>query len=863
MVGNAHIDPVYMWRWQEGFQEIRATFRSALDRMKEYPEFIFSGSSAAFYEWIEGVDPRMFEEIRARVAEGRWVIVGGWWIQPDCNIPSGESLARHGLYAQRYFRDHLGVMATVGYNPDSFGHPATLPQLLLLSGIGSYVFMRPEVKDRPDVPRGAFRWTGIDGSQVVAWRILSVSGYGSRGYGGRENTLMEKGFEESRELIENGLPCSMILFGVSNHGGGPTISQLDRIRQLQSDSAVPRPVFSSPDRFFRDLADSGAELPEWRDDLRESAGGCYSAFAPVKLFNQHAEHLLFTTEKMSCLAACHLALPYPNDVLARSWKDVLFNQFHDILGGTSIKDAYVDVRDHQGRARRDAAEVLNTALQRLAGSMDTRGPGVPLVVFNSHPWRLRVPVELELDVCDKPEEWGFKLLEESGREVAHQLKRTGSVFWPGIRLGASFIADLPALGWRTYWIAATGAEAGSRVTNTERSPRYAALDWHTRKSPQPQAVEPAVCDGPRASLEQFPQSFGVRALSVENECIRLEFDRHTGALRSLRDMRMNVEFLEGSGIIPLVMHDGSDTWSFRHNRYSEVTGRFGDASFSMLDQGPVRAAVRVKQTCNRSTVVQDFILYKDQPHVEVHVSVHWGEKLKALKLSVPTTVRGALRVEEPYGSIPRPMDGCEQPFQRWIDVSGTAGGKECGLGLVCEGKHGFDAREGEIRPTILRSPVFCCMTEDLDPAGSYDYTDQGEQSFAYLIVPHPGGWQAAGYHELADRLLAPPITLTEGIHEGPLPCASEGFVVEGSGVGLAAWKQAEDGDDWIVRCAEQAGKCSNALLRIPALGREIPLAMKPFQIVTLRVPQNAGEPVKRVNLIEDPIMEQERISHED
>ena len=134
MIGHAHIDPVWLWQWQEGFHEVKATFRSALDRMKEYDDFTFVASSAAFYEWVEKSDPAMFAEIQQRVAEGRWDLVGGWWVEPDCNIPSGESFARHGLYGQRYFISKFGRCARTGFNVDSFGHAASIPQILKKSG---------------------------------------------------------------------------------------------------------------------------------------------------------------------------------------------------------------------------------------------------------------------------------------------------------------------------------------------------------------------------------------------------------------------------------------------------------------------------------------------------------------------------------------------------------------------------------------------------------------------------------------------------------------------------------------------------------------------------------------------------------
>ena len=146
LIGNAHLDPVWLWRWQEGYSEVLATFRSALDRIKESDDFIFTCAGAVYYKWVEETDYDMFEEIRERVRQGRWVIVGGWWIQPDCNIPCGESYVRQALYGQRYFREKFGIMATTGYNVDSFGHNAMLPQILKQSGINAYVFMRPNEK---------------------------------------------------------------------------------------------------------------------------------------------------------------------------------------------------------------------------------------------------------------------------------------------------------------------------------------------------------------------------------------------------------------------------------------------------------------------------------------------------------------------------------------------------------------------------------------------------------------------------------------------------------------------------------------------------------------------------------------------
>src|SRR5919202_6369544 len=241
MIGNAHIDPVWLWQWPEGYQEVRATFESALARMDEYPEFVFTSNSILFFAWIEEHDPELFERIRARVAEGRWQVVGGWWLEPDCNIPSGESLVRHALYGQRYLRERFGITATTGANFDSFGHSATIPQLLRKSGMDSYIFLRPGPSERP-LPGPLFWWRSQDGSAVAAYRIPHE-------YGGPPGELGPQ-IDKALAQLPADEPELMVFYGVGNHGGGPTRDNLDSIRRLDAVEALPRLRCSSTRAFF-------------------------------------------------------------------------------------------------------------------------------------------------------------------------------------------------------------------------------------------------------------------------------------------------------------------------------------------------------------------------------------------------------------------------------------------------------------------------------------------------------------------------------------------------------------------------------------------------------------------------------------
>jgi len=277
LVGNAHIDPVWLWRFQDGFSEIKATFRSALDRIREYDDFVFSSACASYYKWIEENCPPMFEEIKEAVKNGKWIIVGGMWIQPDCNIPSSESFARQLLYSQKYFEEKFGITAKTGYNVDSFGHSAGLPRLLRNGGIENYVFMRPSVAEKKyPFPDRAFKWNCGE-NEVLTYRLPSS-------YANNFSTT---------DQIENQVRASkdhnypqMVFFGVGNHGGGPTITNIETIHEYQA-ANEGKVEISNPDKFFDVLrADHLEEIPEYTGDLHNHASGCYSANSMIKKLNR-------------------------------------------------------------------------------------------------------------------------------------------------------------------------------------------------------------------------------------------------------------------------------------------------------------------------------------------------------------------------------------------------------------------------------------------------------------------------------------------------------------------------------------------------------------------------------------------------
>lgn len=799
MIGNAHLDPVWLWQWQEGFQETKATFRSALDRMNESDDFIFTSSSAAMYEWVENNDPELFNEIKQRVQEGRWQIVGGWWIQPDCNIPSGESFVRQGLYGQRYFKEKLGVTAKVGYNVDSFGHHGMLPQILKKSGMDYYVFMRPMPNEK-GLPGRVFWWESDDGSRVLTFRIMF------------EYLSWGKDLEAhvSRSLREfHGEPDELMFFyGVGNHGGGPTKENIESIIRLDGEANFPKLIFSTPNRYFEAVEKMDMKLPVVHDDLQHHASGCYAAHSGVKQWNRRSENKLIAAEKFSALAFWLTRQPYPAD-LHRAWKNVLFNQFHDILAGTSIEPAYEDARNLYGEALAIADRALNYALQSISWKVGIEHEeGMkPIVVFNPHAWDSRINVELEIDKLRD----GSRLTDHLGNSVSFQAVQSQASTTGRQRL--SFMADLPALGYKVYKL-----------------------------------------HRDRAELKLVGESMKSTDSSMENDRFRIEFDPKTGFISSLYDKKVQHEVFIGSAAKPVVLDDRSDTWSHDVLHFNQLAGMFQAKRVFRVEHGPVKTVIRVISEYGDSRLVQDFTMYPSVNRIDVKVTVDWRERFKMLKLVFPINVIFSKQTyETPYGTIEREHNGEEEAGQSWIDYTGIVRNKNVvyGVSLLNDAKYSYSIHNKEMSLTVLRSPIYAHhdpYVPDLDK--EYVFMDQGLQQFNYALLPHEDGFEEAGTIQRAAELNCRAIPVVESFHDGPLPQTDSYVQVNQPNIVVSVIKKAEDNDDLIVRCYEAHKLQTDAEITLQAWSRAIKTTFKPCEIKTLRVPKDASKPIVETDMLE-------------
>ncbi len=797
MIGNAHLDPVWLWRWQDGYEAARATFRSVLERMKEYPDFIFTSAAVCYYEWIEHSDPAMFEEIRQRVQEGRWKMVGGWWIQPDCNIPSGESFARQALVAQRYLKEKFGVMARTGYNVDSFGHSGALPKILRMSGMDRYVYMRPGIHERA-YPAWTFRWQSPEGEAVTAFRIPYE-------YCTWPDAIAAHVDRCANEISDdNGMMC---FYGVGNHGGGPTKKNIESIHALDGTNGVSLRL-SDPDAFFDQVK---GELPVVGGDLLHHASGCYAAHSGVKRWNRQAENRLVTAEKWATAAGKLCGGRNRHEELTAAWKKVLFNQFHDILAGTSICEAYDDARQDFGYALSVADDVTNEALQVLAGQIEV--PFVegaqPYVVFNPHAFDARMPVQIEM--ADRKGE--FLLLDSEGKQVPWQ-KLTASAAANG-RARLCFVAEVPAMGWARYLLVPVPCE------------------------------EPVAVPIPEVE-DQTPV--------LENDQVRMELDGTTGEIISLVLKATGEELLRApSGT--LIFEDTSDTWSHGKFHFTGSAEPIDSVRVRVVADGPVQRTIRVTQTRGMSRIIRDYTLYRELPQVYIRVRVDWRETQKCLKFAYPLRMNYLhVRAQAPFGYADRELDGEEYPMQEWVDASGCTSGMETrpsGLAILNDGKYAYDAHDRTLFFTVLRSPYYANHDPKVVEPGSEEYpvVDQERQEFGMVLLPHTDGQVMARLDEEAALLNAPMTILPEYAHAGTLPPKHSLLHVSGS-VMLDAMKEAEDGSgDVILHLHETARHETEAKLSMPLFGMETEWHFAPGQLRVLRIaPQE--KKVTENNLLE-------------
>lgn len=804
MIGFSHIDLVWFWDKTEGFQEARATFASVLDRIQEYPDFIFTCTSPALLDFIERLDPPLFARIREQVLAGRIELTGGFWVEPDCNLPHGESMVRQGLYGQEYYLRAFGRRATIGGNVDSFGHGPMLPQILSGCGMDAYYFMRPRLSRQPDAEaektKPVVSWQSPDGSAVTA---LCLPGEYTCWF---EETLRDNIKTSLAQLDPYpSLPC---FYGVGNHGGGPTIKNIEAVHALRAEFPETDLMFSTLSAFFDEV--KPLSHPVLTSYLEHVNTGCYSIDHHYKQALRKAEQALLRAERlnaMAALAGCEQV--ETAKTYAPLWKRLLVCQFHDTLGGTSIRPARDNaLRDMHG-VTAQAEDLIQEALTKISQRINTQGEGTPILLFNDtgHPFRGVVDLELNW-FCKDP----LTITDHAGHELAcQQAENSCTMRW--YRLGGRrtvlFETELPPFG-------------------------YALLRAHAK---QPQVAHaPGIPD--------------TNSLRLENEHILAEFDE-VGNMVRLVDKATGYQAL-GAPVQFEVWHDQRDSWGHHsEGRLYENSGeKFTTDEARLVTQGPLRSTIRVRQSCATARLEILYSLDKGAKAVMMRVRVLWDGPWKSLKLRMPVSRPITRSVSEAaYALMERQPSRREYYMHRFVDAQTDAGS---GLAVANDSTYSFSITEDSLLFTLLRSAIFAhgdCIGWE-NEFDTYEYNDLGEHEYRFALLPHGENLPKGQLMDMADRLSSPPLHFTDTNHPGAgqQNLQTNYLSMNNPSVRLGAIKPAQDNQGFILRLFDGSGAGCEAQLAVG--GAEKVLAFKPQEIKTLRL-QNGQ--LRFENMLEDTL----------
>jgi alpha-mannosidase len=776
ITGNAHIDAAWLWRWAETVDVARYTFLQQLNLMDEYPEYVFSQSSAVYYKWMQDNFPDIFERIKEKVKTGNWELVGGTIIEPDCNLISGESWARQILYGFSLFKEYFDMMILLGWNPDSFGYNWNMPQLYKLAGIKAFITQKISWNDTNEFPYHLFWWEAPDGSRILTY--FPMSGYvNSLPYGDMIRDLKQSEANTGRKDV-------LVLYGFGDHGGGPERYMLERVLKYKDNPFFPKVVFAKAYDYLKNMSEEYLKtIPVWKDELYlEFHRGTYTTQAANKAGNRKSEHLLADAEKISSLAFI-MGDKYPQDEFRNAWWKVLFNQFHDILPGSSIAPVYRDSKEDYDKVKETGNDIINNSIEFISKNIkaDKKMTGKPFIVFNPLSWERN-----EIGYIDLPKELKgkyFKILDDQKQEVPYQI-------FPEDKKIAFLASKIPSLGYRVFYL---------------------------QESNNPSSFKPLV---------------NVNNETIENEFFKVTVDTKTGNISGIFDKINKKEILKTPGNLLQLFEDKPTEYDAWEIKYTGKKWELNSATrVGVIVKGPIVAKIRVNKdflgetksknvpTTNfpSSFFVQDITLYANVPRIDINMTADWWEDHILMKAAFPVNVNNTKATYEiPNAAIQRSTTRknswerarYEVPALQWADLSD----KEYGVSLLNESKYGYDIEGNMMRLTLLRSPT------SPDPKA-----DRGKHKFTYSIYPHKGSWQEAGTVQKGYELNNPLITQFIELSNTKSGMGSNYSMMNiiPTSVVVSAVKKSEGGNALIIRLYESTGKDCLAKLNLSISPRSV------------------------------------------
>ncbi len=801
-IGHTHIDVAWLWRLRQTREKAGRSFATVLKLMEEFPEYKFMSSQAQLYEFVKEDYPEVFEGIKKMVKEGRWEIEGGMWVEPDTNVPSGESLVRQFLVGKRFFKENFGIDSKIMWEPDVFGYSAALPQIIKKSGCDYFMTTKISWNEYNRVPYDTFMWKGIDGTKVLSHFSPS------RGDDDTRNNFMTtyNAYLSPREIIGGWNRYSqkdlnnnvLVTFGYGDGGGGPTREELEYQKRINKGiPGCPKTVIEPSLDFYKRLEKEVGEsknLPTWVGELYlEFHRGTLTSQAANKRNNRKSEILLHDLETIASIANINLDEEYPKHEITDDWKVILLHQFHDILPGSSIADVYKDSDEAYKKLHDEASATLGNKFNAIVNNIKTSGDS--LVVFNT--------LGTERDdvvITDMPDKNNFVIVDGDGKQMKYQKTFDGKL---------CFVAEnIPAKGYKVF----------------------------------------TVKDEPKKS---YP-SVNATKTSFENDFFKVEFDKNYNISSLIHKETGRETVAEGEVMNRLIAFDdrpfNHEAWDIK-SYYEEKSWYIDDVqNAEIIENGEVRCVYKIERKF-RNTIFNQFIIaYNHTDRIDVTYDFDWKETHILIKVDNPIDVNASKATYDiQFGNIERTTHRntlwdfaqFEVSGHKWIDLSENG----FGFSLLNDSKYGHDIKEGHVRTSLIRSSMSPCVDQD-----------KGHQVIKTALYPHSGSVNCSNVVNQANSLNVPLHCVPCGKHDGKLPEIYSLVSVNASNVIIETVKVAEDSDEIVLRAYETWNKRTNCTLtfaedlktafvtnlleenesELKPEGNKLTVTFKPFEIKTIK-----------------------------
>ncbi len=763
LTGNSHIDVAFKWPIKETIRKCKRTFSTAVELMEQYEDFYYTQSQPLLYKYVKDNYPDLYRKIKEKVKEGSWELIGGMWVEPDTNLPSGESLVRQLLYGQKFYKEEFNIVPEICWLPDTFGFSASLPQILKKSGINYFATTKIRQNDTNTFPYNVMRWQGNDGSQVAAYQLSckSTGAITPESVKSAWDTLKEK------ELVERG----HFIYGYGDGGGGATADMLETMQAMKKIPVLPEMTSGKVADNLPVIDNAYQSLPLWQGEIYfERHRGVYTSQAILKKYNRQCEFLYREAEIISSIASI-MGADINTSPLEEGWEKILTNQFHDILPGSCIRQALYDAIDYYQEIIKIANEILEEAYQYISASIECTDDRVIVYNLFTHNREDIVCLELNDDLADVVAVRGG-----DGRVIPVQKSDAY----------LQFIAEVPSLGYNCY----------SLISDSDSISLEQQTDSENEEKTRGDRIDNYI---------------------LENNNLRIVINKK-GNIDSIFDKFNKREILSNgkeANQLQIFVDKSTyyDTWDLNISEDNKYI--INDITYIRYQAtGPVYHSVLIKKTFNKSAIEQEIILYQNSSRIDFKTKVDWQERQMLLKAAFPVDISAdKASYDIAFGNIERPIHKnttwqkaqSEVSAHKWVDLSEYG----YGVSILNDCKYGYDIKNNQMRITLLKGGIYP------DPEA-----DLGEHHFTYSLYPHQGDFRTGGTiqealnlnHSLQAKYLALDTKLQES--NGILEKIDSFLKIDQENIILEALKKAEDGDGYILRVSESYGMRSKVMIDI-------------------------------------------------